>query len=49
MAESLASDTGVETAVLDPIEGPSDEGATEDYLSLMRTNLEELEQANRCR
>jgi zinc transport system substrate-binding protein len=49
MAETLARDLGIETAVLDPIEGPSDEGATEDYLSLMRTNLEELEQANRCR
>jgi zinc transport system substrate-binding protein len=49
MAEALARDLGVETAVLDPIEGPSDDTADEDYLSLMRTNLEELRTANRCR
>jgi zinc transport system substrate-binding protein len=49
MAETLARDLGIETAVLDPIEGPGDEGSDEDYLSLMRTNLEELERANRCR
>ena len=48
MAETLARDLGIETAVLDPIEGPGDEGSDEDYLSLMRTNLAELERANRC-
>jgi zinc transport system substrate-binding protein len=49
MAETLARDLGIETAVLDPIEGPGDEGSDEDYLSLMRSNLDELERANRCR
>ncbi|WP_030485470.1 metal ABC transporter substrate-binding protein [Nocardioides aequoreus] len=49
LAESLASDAGVETAVLDPIEGLSDETADEDYVSLMRANLEALAQANGCR
>lgn len=49
MAETLARDLGIETAVLDPIEGPGDEGSDEDYLSLMRTNLADLERANRCR
>ena len=32
----LADDLGLETAVLDPIEGLTDETADEDYLSLMR-------------
>jgi zinc transport system substrate-binding protein len=49
MAETLARDLGVETAVLDPIEGLSDETADEDYLSLMRSNLAALEEAQRCR
>lgn len=48
MAETLAADLGVETAVLDPIEGLSDETADEDYLSLMRQNLTALQQANGC-
>lgn len=49
LAESLASDAGVETDVLDPIEGLSDETAEEDYLSLMRANLRALTEANGCR
>lgn len=49
LAESLAADAGVETAVLDPVEGLSDETADEDYVSLMRANLEALAQANGCR
>jgi zinc transport system substrate-binding protein len=48
MAETLASDLGLDTAVLDPIEGLTDETADEDYLSLMRTNLETLRKANNC-
>ncbi len=48
MAQTLADDLGVTTAVLDPIEGLSDETAQEDYLSLMRENLTALEQANGC-
>ncbi|HSE08631.1 MAG TPA: metal ABC transporter substrate-binding protein [Nocardioidaceae bacterium] len=48
MAETLARDLGIETAVLDPVEGPSDESASQDYLSLMRSNLEKLRAANRC-
>jgi zinc transport system substrate-binding protein len=48
LAETLADDLGVTTAVLDPIEGLSDETAGEDYLSLMRQNLAALEEANRC-
>lgn len=49
MAETLAADLGLETAVLDPVEGLSDETADEDYLSLMEQNLAALQEANRCR
>jgi len=48
LAEQLAHDTGVRSAVLDPIEGLSDRTAGQDYLSLMRSNLTELEEANGC-
>jgi len=48
MAESLAGDLGLETAVLDPIEGLSDQTADEDYLSLMGENLDALRKANAC-
>ena len=49
MSETLASDLGIETAVLDPLEGLSDETTDEDYLSLMRENLAALQEANGCR
>jgi zinc transport system substrate-binding protein len=49
MAQTLARDLGIETAVLDPIEGLGDETADEDYLSLMRSNLESIRTANGCR
>lgn len=49
LAKSLADDMGVSTAVLDPIEGLSDETADEDYLSLMQQNLAALAKANQCR
>jgi zinc transport system substrate-binding protein len=48
MAESLAADTGVETAVLDPIEGPGDGDDASDYVALMQQNLEALRRANGC-
>jgi zinc transport system substrate-binding protein len=49
MAQTLARDLAIETGVLDPIEGLGDETADEDYLSLMRSNLEALRSASRCR
>jgi zinc transport system substrate-binding protein len=55
LAETLAHDLGIRTAVLDPVEGlvPDEvDGAGEDtidYLSLMRENLLELRKANQCR
>ncbi len=48
LTETLADDMGIETAVLDPIAGLTDETADEDYLSLMESNLAALETANGC-
>lgn len=48
MAESLAADAGVQTAVLDPLEGPADEDAESDYVALMEDNLTALRAANGC-
>ncbi len=48
VAESLAADLGVTTAVLDTIEGLTDETADDDYFSLMRANLDALREANGC-
>jgi zinc transport system substrate-binding protein len=48
MAETLASDLDIDTGVLDPLEGLTDQTADEDYLSLMRANLAALQEANGC-
>jgi zinc transport system substrate-binding protein len=48
LAQTLADDLGIKTAILDPVEGISDDTADEDYLSLMRQNLTALEEANQC-
>ncbi|HEX6967545.1 MAG TPA: metal ABC transporter substrate-binding protein [Micromonosporaceae bacterium] len=45
VAETIAREVGAQTAVLDPIEGPTP-GA--DYLALMRTNLAALKSALGC-
>jgi zinc transport system substrate-binding protein len=47
-AETLASDLGIAADVLDPIEGLTDETSDEDYVSLMRSNLQRLMKANDC-
>lgn len=47
IAETLARDTGVATAVLDPIEGIEDE-AKADYFSVMHANLDALRKALGC-
>ncbi|MFB9311881.1 metal ABC transporter substrate-binding protein [Nocardioides plantarum] len=49
LTRSLADDMGVATAVLDPIEGLTDETADDDYLTLMRGNLAALRKADGCR
>jgi zinc transport system substrate-binding protein len=48
LADSLAGDLGLETAVLDPVEGLGEETGDDDYLSLMRANLAALRKANDC-
>jgi zinc transport system substrate-binding protein len=50
VAETLAGEAGVRTAVLDPIEGltAEQEAAGEDYPSVMRRNLAELREALGC-
>ena len=51
LAQTVAREAGVEVAVLDPIEGLSEErlAAGEDYLTIMRDNLATLREALGCR
>ncbi|MEO6988477.1 MAG: zinc ABC transporter substrate-binding protein, partial [Aquihabitans sp.] len=49
MAQALASETGAATAVLDPLEGISDESPGTDYPSVMKANLTTLRTGQRCR
>ncbi len=48
MAQTIAADLDLDVALLDPVEGLSDDTADEDYLSLMAQNLDALRKANRC-
>ena len=48
LADTLASDLGIKTAVLDPIEGLTSPDSSEDYLSLMRENLAAIRKAAGC-
>ena len=50
VTETLASDLGVKTAVLDPLEGLSEDAtaAGDDYVSVMRSNLAALEEGLVC-
>ena len=48
VAETVAEEAGVQTAVLDPIEGLTDESAGEDYLQVMRANLATLQEGQSC-
>lgn len=47
VAQTMATDLGVRTAVLDPLEGLAAD-AEGDYLTVMRDNLAELREANGC-
>lgn len=47
VAETVAAETGAATAVLDPLEGLA-EGSTDDYLSVMRTNLDTVRKGQPC-
>ncbi|GAB3454263.1 zinc ABC transporter substrate-binding protein [Streptomonospora sediminis] len=48
VAETIADESGAETAVLDPIEGITDKSPGDDYPSIMRGNLETLTGALGC-
>jgi zinc transport system substrate-binding protein len=48
VAETVAAEADVQTAVLDPIEGLTDESAGEDYLEVMRANLATLQEGQNC-
>ncbi len=48
LADTLASELGIRTAVLDPVEGLSSATSEEDYLSLMAANTRALVAANDC-
>jgi zinc transport system substrate-binding protein len=48
LAETIAAETGASTAVLDPIEGLTDESAGSDYFEVMRSNLETLQAGQHC-
>lgn len=47
VAQTLAREAGVKTATLDPVEGVA-EGSRDDYLSIMRQNLQTLRTALSC-
>ncbi len=51
VAQTIAREVGAEVAVLDPVEGLSEErlDAGEDYISVMRDNLAALREALGCR
>ncbi|MCZ9346728.1 zinc ABC transporter substrate-binding protein, partial [Streptomyces sp. TRM76130] len=44
-AKTLAEDAGLETDVLDPLEGITDKSEGDDYLEVMQSNLEALKTA----
>jgi zinc transport system substrate-binding protein len=48
MADVLSRDLGLNTAVLDPIEGV-EKGSSSDYVSIMRADLAALQRANGCK
>jgi zinc transport system substrate-binding protein len=48
IAEAVAAETGARTAVLDPIEGLTDQSQGEDYLQVMRSNLKSIRSGQPC-
>jgi zinc transport system substrate-binding protein len=48
IAETVASETGAKTEVLDPIEGLSDSAQGADYFGIMRANLANLRTGQGC-
>jgi len=48
VAETLARESGARTAVLDPLEGLTDESPGTDYRSVMRANMATLQEGQPC-
>jgi zinc transport system substrate-binding protein len=48
VAETLARETGATTAVLDPLEGLTEESSGGDYIEVMRTNAQTLQRGQGC-
>jgi len=48
IARTVASETGARTAVLDPIEGVTDQSQGDDYFAIMRSNLKALQEGQPC-
>lgn len=48
VAKAIAGDLGLDTAVLDPLEGITGHSPGQDYPAVMRANLEALRSANDC-
>ncbi len=48
IADAVAAETGAETAVLDPLEGLTDESEGSDYVEVMRSNLASLQAGQQC-
>ena len=48
IADTVAAETGAKTAVLDPIEGLTDESQGKDYLQVMRANLKNIQTGQPC-
>jgi zinc transport system substrate-binding protein len=48
VAETVADEAGVRTAVLDPLEGLTDESEGDDYLAVMRSDLATLQEGQSC-
>lgn len=48
IADTVATETGAKTAVLDPIEGLTDQSAGTDYFGVMRSNLATLRSGQAC-
>lgn len=48
IAETVARETNAQTAVLDPLEGITDNSAAKDYPGVMRANLQALEKGQSC-
>ena len=49
VAKTIATEVGVKVATLDPLEGITDQSAAQDYLGVMRANLETLREGQECR